>query len=388
MPVPPEDPVLTEPPTARPRTGRTGRTGGAREPFFDHAKLLAMVLVVCGHFWEPLARAPGHRVLHAGYLLVYAFHMPVFVFVSGWFSRSFTARPDQLDRLLSGVLAPYLLWTTLLGAYTAWLDGGRFALDPLTPVWVTWFLLSLFLWRLSAPLWHRLRAPLATAVAVSLLAGALPLTPQLAIGRTLQLLPFFVAGLVLDRRRVLALRGHRWLRAAAAPVFGAAALAAYWLVPRLDAAWFYRSASAAGLHAGYPRWLLVSLGINLAGALLGAVFLALVPVRARSERWAALGAAGTAALLVHPFLQEALVHGGWYEGGFLPSAAGQLTLTAAAAGLTLLLCSRPVAGPLRPLLAPRLRLLLREQPQPPAAPPVRPTMIPELPSGPGRRTGG
>ncbi|MFF4340479.1 acyltransferase family protein [Kitasatospora sp. NPDC001540] len=376
--------MLTEPPVDRPRTepadGAAGR--GAREPFFDHVKLLATVLVVCGHFWEPLVRAPGHRVLHAGYLLVYAFHVPVFVFVSGWFSRSFAARPDQLGRLLSGVLAPYLLWTSLLGAYAAWLGGGRFTPDLLTPVWVTWFLLSLFLWRLSAPLWHRLRAPLATAVAVSLLAGALPLTPQLSIGRTLQLLPFFVAGLVLDRRRVLALRGNRWLRAAAAPVFGAAA---YWLVPRLDAAWFYRSASAAGLRAGYPRWLLVSLGINLAGAALGAVFLALVPVRTRSRRWAALGAAGTAAFLVHPFLQLALVRGGWYGRGFLPSAPGQAALTAAAAGLTLLLCSRPVARSLRPLLAPRLRLLLREQPSSPTGPP---TMIRELPSGPGRRTGG
>ncbi|QKW21247.1 acyltransferase family protein [Kitasatospora sp. NA04385] len=354
--------MLAEPPVTRPQTedAAGGAGGGGREPFFDHVKLLAMVLVVCGHFWEPLVRAPGHRVLHAGYLLVYAFHMPVFVFVSGWFSRSFAARPDQLGRLLGGVLAPYLLWTTLLGAYTAWLDGGTFALDLLTPVWVTWFLLSLFLWRLSAPLWHRLRAPLTTAAAVSLLAGALPLTPQLSIGRTLQLLPFFVAGLTLDRRRVLALRGDRRLRAAAPAVFGAAALAAYWLVPRLDAAWFYRSSSAAGLHAGYPRWLLVSLGINLAGALLGAVFLALVPVRAdRSGRWAALGAASMAAFLVHPFLQEALVHAGWYGRGFLPTAAGQAVLTAGAAALALLLCTRPVARPLRPLLAPRLRLLLR-----------------------------
>ncbi|MFC8716778.1 acyltransferase family protein [Kitasatospora sp. NPDC057198] len=349
--------MLTEPPAAR---TRAAPAPGARDGFFDRAKLLATVLVVCGHFWEPLVRAPGHRVLHACYLLVYAFHMPVFVFVSGWFSRSFTGRPDQLSRLLGGVLAPYLLWTTLLGAYAARLDGGGFAPDPLTPVWVTWFLLSLFLWRLSAPLWHRLRAPLSTAVAVSLLAGALPLTPQLSIGRTLQLLPFFVAGLTLERRRVLAPRGDRRLRAAALPVFGAAGAAAYWLVPRLDAAWFYRSAGAAGLHAGYPRWLLVSLGINLAGAVLGVLFLALVPVRAdRSGRWAALGAAGTAAFLVHPFAQLALVHGGWYRRGFLPSAAGQLVLTAAAAGLALLLCTRPVARLLRPLLAPRLRLLLR-----------------------------
>ncbi|MEU3499110.1 acyltransferase family protein [Kitasatospora cineracea] len=386
--------MLTDSRAARPAPAAAAGPATARDPFFDRARLLATVLVVCGHFWEPLARMPGHRVLHAAYLLVYAFHMPVFVFLSGWFSRSFAARPEQLDRLLGGVLAPYLLWTTLLGWYSARLAGAPFAPDLITPVWVTWFLLSLFLWRLSAPLWHRLRAPLATAVAVSLLAGALPLTPQLSIGRTLQLLPFFVAGLVLDRRRVLALRGHRWLRAAAPPVFGAAALLAYWLVPRLDAAWFYRSAGAAGLHAGLPRWLVLSAAVNLAGAVLGACFLALVPVRARW--YDGLGATGTAAFLLHPFAQLALVRAGGYRTAFLGSAAGQAVLTAAACALALLLSTRPVARLLRPLLAPRLRLLLRAR-QPSPAPAPAPTMIPGncRPPGPdddgrsgGRNTGG
>ncbi|MFD7639902.1 acyltransferase family protein [Kitasatospora sp. NPDC059795] len=333
------------------------RTDGGREAFFDNAKLLALVLVVCGHFWEPLARQSGHRAVHAAYLLVYAFHMPVFVFVSGWFSRSFTGRPQQLNRLIGGVLVPYLLWTTLLGGYTARLDGRPFALDLLTPAWVTWFLLSLFLWRLSAPLWRQLRAPVTVAVAVSLLAGALPLTPQLSIGRTLQFLPFFVAGLTLDRDRVLALRGNRTLRAVAVPLFALAAVAAYWAAPRLDAVWLYRSASAAGLHSGYLRWAALSLAVNLAGALLGTAFLALTPTR---RGWfTALGAAGMSAFLLHPFVQLALVHRGAYTGAFLTSAAGQLALTAGAAALALLLSAPPVARLLRPLLAPRLGWLLR-----------------------------
>ncbi|MFD8478871.1 acyltransferase family protein [Kitasatospora sp. NPDC059673] len=351
--------MLAEPSPAPPLppTAGAGRGGRAREAFFDNAKLLALVLVVCGHFWEPLARQPGHRAVHAAYLLVYAFHMPVFVFVSGWFSRSFTARPGQVDRLIGGVLAPYLLWTTLLGGFTVWLDGRPFRLDLLTPAWVTWFLLSLFLWRLSAPLWRQLRAPVTVAVAIALLAGALPLTPQLSIGRTLQFLPFFVAGLTLDRDRVLALRGHRALRIAAVPLFALAAVAAYWAVPRLDAAWLYRSTSAAGLHSGYLHWAALSLALGIAGAVLGTAFLALMP--ARHAWFTTLGAAGPSAFLVHPFLQLILVHRGAYDGAFLASPAGQLALTAGAAALTLLLSTPPVTRLLRPLLAPRLGLLLR-----------------------------
>ena len=58
-----ENPVLTRPTAARPRPERADEAAGrgAREPFFDHVKLLAMVLVVCGHFWEPLVRVPAGR---------------------------------------------------------------------------------------------------------------------------------------------------------------------------------------------------------------------------------------------------------------------------------------------------------------------------------------
>ncbi|CAM5398534.1 hypothetical protein SANTM175S_10427 [Streptomyces antimycoticus] len=99
--------VATTPPAVpRPREGG-GSGGRTRDPYFDNAKYLTIVLVACGHAWEPLTY--GSRAATAIYLLVYAFHMPAFALISGYFSRSFDMAPGRtfvpLTRYLGGLHA-------------------------------------------------------------------------------------------------------------------------------------------------------------------------------------------------------------------------------------------------------------------------------------------
>ena len=72
-----------------------------RDAFFDNAKYLAILLVAIGHSWEPLKG--DSRALQGLYMVVYSFHMPAFIVISGYFSRSFDMRPARLKRLLTGV---------------------------------------------------------------------------------------------------------------------------------------------------------------------------------------------------------------------------------------------------------------------------------------------
>ncbi|MFJ9028863.1 hypothetical protein ACIRQP_10120 [Streptomyces sp. NPDC102274] len=50
------------------------------------------------------------RATRALHLLVHAFHMPAFILISGCFSRSFTARPHQIRRLVTGVAVPCVVF--------------------------------------------------------------------------------------------------------------------------------------------------------------------------------------------------------------------------------------------------------------------------------------
>jgi fucose 4-O-acetylase-like acetyltransferase len=325
---------------------------GRRDQYLDNAKLLTLALVVCAHFWEPLAQQPGNRGLRALYLLVYAFHMPVFIMISGHLSRGFTAAPRQLRRLVGGVLAPYLVWTVLLGLFDDRLSGARFSLAPLTPVWITWFLISLFCWRLSAPIWRQLRHPVTVAVVISLAAGAFPLGAQLSLTRTLQFLPFFVIGLTADPVHLERLRSSRALRAAALPMFAVAGIWAYAVAPRTDANWMYRSADHTTLRVSYPQWLLGAALLFGLGLLLALAFLAVVPQR---RTWFTdLGSGTMYAFLLHAFLRQALLLTHGYDHLLWHSLFGQLLLTAASVALTLILCTTPVRRAFRLLVEPPL----------------------------------
>ena len=137
-----------------------------RDAHLDNAKLAAIVLVVAGHAWAPLT--PDSHAVKALYLFVFTFHMPAFIFIAGYFTRSWDGQPRRVKKLIARVLVPYLIFET---AYTVFLNavGDRDAPLSLTnPWWMTWFLLALFLWRLTAPVWRVLRYPVAVAAAISL----------------------------------------------------------------------------------------------------------------------------------------------------------------------------------------------------------------------------
>ncbi|MFQ6200689.1 acyltransferase family protein, partial [Streptomyces sp. NPDC000405] len=79
--------VTDTPPSGgpRPEPAPPPPHGGRRDAFFDNAKYAAIVLVAVGHAWEPLRS--DSRAVTALYMLVYAFHMPAFIVISGYFSR-------------------------------------------------------------------------------------------------------------------------------------------------------------------------------------------------------------------------------------------------------------------------------------------------------------
>ena len=189
-PVPPpvssSVPPSVPPPSAAPKQ---------RDAFFDNAKYLAIVLVAMGHSWEPLK--DGSRAAGALYMVVYTFHMPAFIIISGYFSRSFDMRPDRLKRLVTGIAVPYVLFEI---AYTP-LQAAAADDDPSQPIslldpwYLTWFLVALFVWRLTTPLWKLVRWPVPLALAIAMLASVSPdIGDDLDLQRVLQFLPFFVVG--------------------------------------------------------------------------------------------------------------------------------------------------------------------------------------------------
>ncbi|KUL57597.1 acyltransferase family protein [Streptomyces sp. NRRL S-1521] len=331
-------------------TGGT-RPGKQRDAFFDNAKYLAIVLVAMGHAWEPL-RADS-RAAAALYITVYAFHMPAFIVISGYFSRGFDASPARVRRLVTGIAVPYVLFEAAYTLFKRWAGGDpTYPISLLDPWYLTWFLAALFVWRLSTPLWKVVRWPLPLALAVAALASVSPdIGDDLDLQRVLQFLPFFVLGLVLKPEHFQLVR-RREVRLLSLPVFAAALLFAYWVAPRISAAWFYRRDSAQELAA--PGWTGVPMTLAMFGCsvVLVACFFAWAP---RRRQWFTVLGAGTLyGYLLHGFLAKGSRFWDWYDAGWVHQPLGAVAVTLFAGTVITLLCTPPVQRLFRFAMEPKM----------------------------------
>ncbi|MFJ2769492.1 acyltransferase family protein [Streptomyces sp. NPDC087300] len=346
--------AATAPPTpsGRDTAKDASKPAKQRDAFFDNAKYLAIVLVAMAHSWEPLT--DHSRVAEALYMTVYTFHMPAFIVISGYFSRSFDMRPDRLKRLVTGVAVPYVIFEVAYTFFKRWADD-----DPTQPIslldpwYLTWFLVALFVWRLTVPLWKLVRWPVPLALAVATLAVISPdIGDDLDLQRVLQFLPFFVLGLCMKPEHFQLVR-RREVRILSVPILACALLLAYWAAPRMSSVWFYRRDSAQEL--GFPWWIGVMMTLALFGCsvILTACFFAWVP---RRKMWFTVLGAGTLyGYLLHGFLAKGSRFWGWFDDyAWLHKPAGEIFVTVVAATVVTLLCTPPVQRMFRFAMEPKM----------------------------------
>ncbi|MET7319357.1 acyltransferase family protein [Streptomyces sp. NPDC005549] len=329
-----------------------------RDAFFDNAKYLAIVLVGVGHAWGQIL--DGNRTVETLYRVLYTFHMPAFIVISGYFSRSFDLSPKRVKRLITGVAVPYLVFEV---AYTL---HRRISEDPqsdfslLDPTYLLWFLCALFVWRLTTPIWQTVRWPLPIALGIAALASVTPsVGNDLNMQRVLQFLPCFVLGLVLRPEHFQLVR-RRAVRILSVPVVAAALVIAWWSVPRMETGWFYRN--AAMQDTGAPWWSGPVLTLALFGCsvVLTACFFAWVPGR---RMWfTALGAGTIYGYLLHGFLVKEGTYTGWFQHSFLDQPLGEIGLTVLGAGAVTLLCTKPVQRVLRYVVEPKMDWAFKRDP--------------------------
>ncbi|MGI8334187.1 acyltransferase family protein [Actinomadura scrupuli] len=308
-----------------------------RDPFFDNAKFLAILLVVAGH---SIVELRDVRFAHAAYLFVYTFHMPVFIVITGYFSRNFTFSGGKARKLITNLGVPYVVFETAYSTY-AWAVGhSAFQISLLDPYYLTWFLMALFAWRLSTPVWQQIRWPVAVAVVICLLSGMDQLPGELEMNRVFGLVPFYVLGLFLKAEHFEILK-RRSARVAGAVVLAAGLAFTYLVADRhMSAEWVYWSNGNPTLGASNVTGTAMRLGLLVAASVLVAAFLAVVP---RRRTWfTSLGGATLYAYLLHGFVTKLAAYLGWYDARALHTVPGVLAVAAAGAVLATLLCTPPV----------------------------------------------
>ena len=327
-----------------PRAHRRPR-GQSRDPFFDNAKMLLVTLVVVGHSWTLL---PDVSTSSPVYVFLYTFHVPAFVLVTGYLSRSFAFTRPHLRRLLTTVVAPYFVFETLLALFRVVVGHENLGMLYLSPHWPMWYLTVLFLWRLATPVLKRVPHPLALSVGVSLL-GGLSTLDALDLPRAMGLLPFFVVGLTMTREQFDWLARPR-VRVVAASLLAVTFVAALFAAGHFSKEWLYFRGGYPDL--GVPFWVgaPVRLGMLLLGGTLALSALALIP---RSQRWfTRLGSASLVVYLCHPFVVKTAEYADVSTLSRHDPVTWFLAVTAGAVAVSLLLAATPVSRRLNALVDP------------------------------------
>lgn len=317
-----------------------------RDPLLDNAKMALVVLVVVGHSWVLL---PADATTSHLYDFLYSWHVPAFVLVTGYLSRSFVYSRARLWSLFRTVVVPYLVFEAAIALFRIHVGGEQLEDLFRDPHWPMWYLAALFFWRLLAPVFRPMPAGLVVAVVVSLLAGTYA-GDTLDLARVLGLLPFFVLGLKATPERLELLR-RRPAQVAAVGVFVGIWVLTTWTDAWASTEWlYYRSRYDEMGYGDDARALLTRALVLAVGTLGAAAFLALVP---RLHGWfTRMGAFTLVVYLFHGFAVKGAEYAGWPGWAADHAVVAFATTTAAAVALALLLAWRPLAARLQDLVDP------------------------------------
>lgn len=159
------------------------KRGGGRIALFDNIKGILIILVVLGHIAHPIHNE--NPVLSAVFDIIYLFHMPLFVFMSGLFAKgAYRGGKLNVDRILSFLVLGFGFQIALALVNGAALTPARILSFTSAP----WYLVSMAWWYALTPALSHLgpQRGLALALAASLLWGMVDLSSGLlAISRTI-----------------------------------------------------------------------------------------------------------------------------------------------------------------------------------------------------------
>lgn len=185
-----------------------------RIPYWDNVKLLLIFLVVLGHYFGYGFvygdTSQGRWLLPNGiYGFVYTFHMPLFAFVSGFFSRN---TKKCRKRAIGEYFLPYLVFNTLCILLNRLLLQVPMENPLLHPYNHMWYLFALFFWRWTADTMKRIpHSPLVTG-GMALVLSFTPVMEMELLSRLFLFWPFFLLGLQMEEAQVLRVKNlPHWL---------------------------------------------------------------------------------------------------------------------------------------------------------------------------------
>ena len=168
-----------------------------RDYLFDNYKVLLIFLVVVGHFIGPSVSA--NTFLRLLKWVIVSFHMPAFIFISGYFSK----RDLPFLTIFSKLAIPYIAYEIIYYFWYIFIVHKDTGLHILKPKFTLWYLLALFLWKVLTPYVKKIPGYLFWSILAGLLIGFSNMENNfLTIPRALVFYPYYLLGTIFDKNTV------------------------------------------------------------------------------------------------------------------------------------------------------------------------------------------
>lgn len=206
--------------------------GKERVSLWDNARFLLIFLVVLGHFSAYFTK--GSLNMKRLFLLIYFFHMPAFVFISGLFSKN-TVNHKRYRRVFEYFLI-YLFIRMFLFVTKTLSSGqvGEISLFPSTGV--SWYIFALGVFTLITICLKNLDRKyfMVFSIVLACFAGYdSNIAKEFALSRIIVYYPFFLAGYYMDQEKLVTTLKKKHITAVSAVVFAIFAFFIYRYINRI-----------------------------------------------------------------------------------------------------------------------------------------------------------
>lgn len=300
--------------------------------------LILFVFIASGI--EPLLER--FDVLHPVYLWIFTFHMPLFAYVTGYFSRSNLFGREGLAALCT-IAVQYVVFQSLYnGIDVLFFHASDVQHSFFSPYLMLWFLVAHFFWRLllKAMLLLRIKHVIAVAIAIGIAAGYWGSDGSwLSLSRSFVFYPFFAAGYLIEPGRLMSFyRSKRrvWMASLPIVLFTVIMMFAWhesadWLYGKYT----YAELDAVGFQAAVVRAAVYAVQIAAAAGII-----ALIPKRRTG--WTDLGKRTLYVFLLHGLILRTFIRLDLY--GSITHWIGVLALLAVIVAMTVILARPETKG--------------------------------------------
>lgn len=283
-----------------------------RIAYWDNLKLVLIYLVVVGHFLIPIINKTG--TVNATFQWIYFFHMPAFVFVSGFFSKSFVKKEDQrINRLAGYILLYFIYFFALYFIEIAVLNAGT-TLTLFSTKSAPWYMLAMALWLIFIPYFKDLNpyASIIITIVFGLLIGTDTATCNApTIARIVILLPFFVAGYFFNGEHIKNIK--IWMRILAVIILIAIFLLIFFNTQEINKymAFFYCERSYLSMGKGNLKGIELRLLFYLISSIMTVCVMCLIPTK--KNIFTVIGERSLSVFVIHRLLRAFFIKYKFYD---------------------------------------------------------------------------